>query len=91
MYNYLLLSWSYKTAVKLKLKVRFSLLLHFYLCPVNSFISAATANPQIRIVNRICIFLLVSFLYCILYLLICLDPVQTMRSQVKWTRGRQLV
>ena len=53
MYNYLLLSWSYKTAVKLKLKVRFSLLLHFYLCPVNSFISAATANPKIRIVNRI--------------------------------------
>ena len=35
------------------MKVRFSLLLHFYLCPVNSFISAATANPKIRIVNRI--------------------------------------
>ena len=39
----------------MKMKVRFSLLFHIYLCPVNSFISAATANPQIRIVNRICI------------------------------------
>ena len=37
----------------MKMKVRFSLLLHFYLCLVNSFISAATANPKIRIVNRI--------------------------------------
>ena len=37
------------------MKVRFSLLLHFYLCSVNSFISASTANPKIRIVHRICI------------------------------------
>ena len=90
--NLLLLSWSCQTRNYWYMKVRFSLLLYIYLCPVNSFIRAATSNPQIRIVNCICICIVfVSFLYCILYLWICLNPVQTMRSQLKWTPGRQLV